>query len=90
MYAFSRPEGSEGPRLGLSVSRKVGDAVARNRVKRVIREQFAVHGQELGADTDVVVIARPGVAGYLDQHGSLVLGERLAELIHRLSQRTAS
>ena len=40
-----RPPAGSPPRLGLSVSRKVGGAVERNRVKRVLREQFARAGR---------------------------------------------
>jgi ribonuclease P protein component len=89
VYAFARPddagEGTGGPRLGLSVSRKVGTAVERNRVKRVLRERFAELAGELPADTDYVVIARPGVVDYLERRGSEALAERLAELTGRLA-----
>jgi ribonuclease P protein component len=84
-YVFARddrPAGSP-PRLGLSVSRKVGDAVERNRVKRVLREQFAPLAGGLPTGVDVVVIARPGAAQYLQERGSAALGERLAELLER-------
>ena len=59
LYAFARPDASpnEPPRLGLSVSRKVGGAVERNRVKRVLREQFAQLAPLLPRSTDFVVIA---------------------------------
>jgi ribonuclease P protein component len=67
------------------VSRKVGDAVERNRVKRVLREQFAPRAGDLPAGVDVVVIARPGAAQYLEERGSAALGERLAELLARAS-----
>ena len=40
LYSFPRG-GEEAPRLGVSVSRKVGGAVERNRVKRLLREAFA-------------------------------------------------
>ena len=40
LYAFPREDDSEGPRLGLSVGRRVGGAVDRTRVKRVLREAF--------------------------------------------------
>lgn len=48
------------PRLGLAISRKhARRAVARNRIKRVVRESFRLHQQALGA-LDIVVLARPG------------------------------
>ena len=50
-------------RLGVTVSRKVGNAVVRNRVKRRIREWFRHDGQALVAGRDVVVIARSAAAG---------------------------
>lgn len=51
-----------GPRLGLAVSRRVGNAVARNRVKRRVREWFRRQCNALPPATDWVVIARPGAA----------------------------
>ena len=90
VYAFDRPEDERrgepqaGPRLGLSVSRKVGGAVELNRVKRVLREQFAAVSEAIPPTTDVVVIARPGVLEYLEERGSAALGERLRELLGRL------
>lgn len=52
-----------GPRLGITVSRKVGNAVVRNRVKRRIREWFRRERSALEERADLVVIARPPAAG---------------------------
>ena len=48
----------QAPRLGLTVSRKVGNAVVRNRVKRRIREWFREAREGWPAGTELVVIAR--------------------------------
>jgi ribonuclease P protein component len=58
----AQPAGdAPGPaRLGLVVSRKVGNAVARNRVKRVCRASFRLLPDLLPAGVDLVVIARDG------------------------------
>ena len=56
----SENEGA-GRRLGLRVSRKVGNAVVRNRVKRIVRELFRMHQNELPATCDLVVVAHPSL-----------------------------
>jgi ribonuclease P protein component len=48
------------PRLGLVVSRKIGGAVARNRVKRLCRECFRLHPDLLPKEVDMIAIARRG------------------------------
>lgn len=53
-------------RVGISVSKKLGNAVVRNRIKRKIRHILMQHQQELG-QVDFVVIARKGVEE-LDYH----------------------
>lgn len=92
VYAFSRDDrpGDAPARLGLSVSKKVGGAVERNRVKRVLREQFAAIAPGLPGGIDVVVIARPGAAEYVEERGSAALGARLAELAERATAPSAA
>ena len=69
VFTYERAEaaGPTGPRLGLIASKKVGPAVARNRVKRHLREAFRqlrprLVGSGLFAHTDIVVIARATAA----------------------------
>ncbi len=87
VYVFPREDAPKGvpPRLGISVSKKVGGAVERNRIKRVVKEQFAAVEGTMPSAVDVVVIARPGCAEYLEEQGSAVLGTRLRELLARVT-----
>ncbi|MFO8070585.1 MAG: ribonuclease P protein component [Polyangia bacterium] len=55
-----RPEG--GPRIGITTSRKVGSAVARNRTRRRVREAFRRGMMNLPDGVDLVVVARRGAA----------------------------
>lgn len=53
-----------GARLGVVVSRKVGGAVVRNRVKRFVREYFRLHREALAPDTQLVIVARAPAASF--------------------------
>ena len=50
-------------RLGVVTGKKVGNAVARNRARRLMRESFRLHQHELGVPVDLVLVARPSIAG---------------------------
>ena len=76
-------EAVEGPRLGLSVSRRVGGAVERNQVKRLLREAFTAHAARLPGDQDVVIVARPPARDLAERQGLAGVGTALSELIEK-------
>lgn len=91
VYEFARPEGGDDgpgeiegePRLGISVSRKIGDSVTRNRVKRVLKEAFWSVREQAGAgnSTDYVLVARPGIESVVENEGKAGLEPLLRDLM---------
>jgi ribonuclease P protein component len=84
LHAFPRPEpGEEGPRLGVSVGRKVGGAVERTRVKRLLREAFWASSEGLPAGHDFVLVARPDAGELAREKGESGIEEALRELLDK-------
>ena len=84
ILVFAAPNGLPHSRLGLSVSRKVGGAVQRNRWKRLIREAFRLSREQLPVGVDLVVIPRPDVVPTLE-----AIRASLPRLARRAEQRLA-
>jgi ribonuclease P protein component len=85
LYAFPREDAAEdGPRLGLSVGRRVGGAVDRTRVKRVLREAFWEEATRLPVGSDYVVVARPEALALAEREGTAGVRSALAELVDDL------
>jgi ribonuclease P protein component len=81
VYAFPRAGQEEGPRLGVSVGRKVGGAVERNHVKRLLREAFWRAAGELPVGHDFVLVARPPAGQLARERGAAGVAEALRELL---------
>jgi ribonuclease P protein component len=84
LYVFPRGEDEGEPRLGMTVGRKVGSAVERNRIKRVLREAFALESERLPTGSDAVVIARSGARELAVRSGLSGVRSALAELIDKV------
>lgn len=70
LYTFPRKdEEREEVRLGVSVNRKVGGAVERNKVKRVLREAFWELADRLPPRHDFVIVARSEIRDLIDREG---------------------
>jgi ribonuclease P protein component len=83
LYAFGQRDDDDAvnPRLGVSVGRKVGRAVKRNKVKRALREAFWGLSDLLPDRHDFVIVARPGSEELVDREGTGGLRAQLASLL---------
>jgi ribonuclease P protein component len=84
VYSFPREgEGEADPRLGVSVGRKVGGAVERNRVKRLLRDAFWAVSGDLPEGHDFVVVARPESGELASREGEQGIERSLRELLEK-------
>jgi len=85
LYAFprseERDEGEGQTRLGLSVGRKVGGAVDRNKVKRCLREAFWGLSDDLPESHDFVLVARPDLGSLVEREGAAGARSAVEEVI---------
>src|SRR3954462_12984656 len=83
VYSFPREGDEEDPRLGVSVGRKVGGAVERNRVKRLLRDAFWAVADGLPEGHDFVVVAGPESGELAAREGEAGVERELRELLEK-------
>lgn len=82
LYTFPRrDEERDEVRLGVSVSRKVGGAVERNKVKRALREAFWSLADQLPPKHDFVIVARAEIKELIEREGMAGLTANLQEAL---------
>jgi ribonuclease P protein component len=90
LYYFERsdsllPAGEAWPRVGFSVSKRLGTAVDRNRVKRVLREAFRANDQCFKGNMDFVLIARTPILELLESGGLKAVEAKMLEIFRKAS-----
>lgn len=86
---YGRPNHLTHPRLGLIVTRRVGSAVVRNRLKRLLRESFRLLQHDLPPGYDLVVLASPHALRPLAEYQRL-LADAAAEIERKWTRRSTT
>jgi len=81
LYWFAHEEEGGDPRLGLAVPKSAGAAVARNKIKRRLRETWRALINEVPSGRDYVLIVRPGLPEAAEARGADWLRERVREVL---------
>lgn len=76
---FARPNGLEHGRLGVTATRKIGNAVIRNRARRLVREAYRKVRDSLPGGHDFVVVVRPALLGVSPEDLGPILVEAARE-----------
>ena len=86
LVLYARPNRTATNRVGITVGKKLGHAVVRNRVRRRLREIYRIHEDRFSSGWDIVVVARTRCVGADFQkltHAYLSLAEKAGVLKHQ-------
>ena len=80
---YIKENGLDKNRIGISVSKKVGNSVVRHRVTRLVRESYRLHESIFNSGLDIVIVARPGAAsvGFNEIESALLHLGKLHQII---------
>jgi ribonuclease P protein component len=81
LYWFEREDDPGDSRLGLAVPKAAGNAVARNKIKRQLRELWRARLDSVPVGRDYVLIAKPGLPEAVAANGFDWLGQRVDEVL---------
>ena len=83
LVMYVKENGLDKNRIGISVSKKVGNSVVRHRVTRLVRESYRLHESIFNSGLDIVIVARPGAAsvGYNEIESALLHLGKLHQMI---------
>ncbi len=83
LVMYVKENGTDKNRIGISVSKKVGNSVVRHRVTRLVRESYRLHEAVFNSGLDIVVVARQGAAfvGYYEIEKALLHLGKLHRII---------
>lgn len=83
LVMYVKENGLDKNRIGISVSKKVGNSVVRHRVTRLVRESYRLHESIFNSGLDIVIVARPSAAtvGYNEVESALLHLGKLHKII---------
>ena len=83
LVMYIKENGTDRNRIGISVSKKVGNSIVRHRVTRLIRESYRLHEAIFNSGLDIVIVARPGAAsvGFNEIESALLHLGKLHQII---------
>lgn len=83
LIMYVKKNGMEKNRIGISVSKKVGNSVVRHRVIRLVRESYRLHESIFNSGLDIVIVGRPSAAtvGYSEVESALLHLSKLHHII---------
>lgn len=86
LLIYGAPNASDTTRVGLSVSKKNGNAVKRARIKRLLREAFRLEQHDVPKGLDLILIPRPGSNSTLEDYRNAIVrsARRLAKRLERM------